>query len=254
MRIYIILLISSCFLVGCDMTEDYNAQDPTHSMAKIPNGFYYYGNFDNHQQVNIDKFWIDQYEVTIKDYKKCIKDGKCSEPLDLNTKGCLYGISNEMLPINCVTPKQAKEYCEFVDKRLPTEQEWEFVAKGIVYSSFPWGNDFSKQYACYGVNTPCQVGLHIPTAMGMRFEEACKNWIELKPIYDLAGNVAEITNSEYDKELTNTACSQNCAVRGGSYAATNESDLHVTNRSKIGFNTASPGVGFRCAATYIAGQ
>jgi len=44
-------------------------------------------------------------------------------------------------PVRGVEYESAQKYCAWVGKRLPTEDEWEFVARGPERKIFPWGND-----------------------------------------------------------------------------------------------------------------
>ncbi|HKG53138.1 MAG TPA: formylglycine-generating enzyme family protein [Anaerolineales bacterium] len=93
--------------------------------------------------VLLDAFWLDHTEVTNEMYRRCVRAKKCDEPSDL-----LYyddpQFSNH--PVVFVSWTNAVTYCSSVDRRLPTEAEWEKAAtwnpvrnEKIVY---PWGNEY----------------------------------------------------------------------------------------------------------------
>ncbi len=44
-------------------------------------------------------------------------------------------------PVRGIDYETANAYCRWRGKRLPTEDEWEFVARGVDHKVFPWGND-----------------------------------------------------------------------------------------------------------------
>src|SRR5262249_17539583 len=55
---------------------------------------------------------------------------------------CNFGKEGrENHPINCVAWQLADAYCKVKKKRLPTEAEWEFAARGSDGRKFPWGDD-----------------------------------------------------------------------------------------------------------------
>src|SRR5690606_17832947 len=65
----------------------------------------------------------------------------CSPPaVMLNDRPTWAVPGKENHPINGVTWNQAVEYCAWKGKRLPTEAEWEFAARGDDARIFPWGN------------------------------------------------------------------------------------------------------------------
>src|ERR1044072_2081175 len=93
--------------------------------------------------VLLDAFWLDQTEVTNEMYSKCVDAGKCKQPSD-PTYYNDPAYSNH--PVSSVSWTEAVTYCTWVDRRLPTEAEWEKAAiwdpttnQKLVY---PWGNEY----------------------------------------------------------------------------------------------------------------
>ena len=93
--------------------------------------------------VQLDAFWLDRTEVTNEMYRRCVQAEKCDEPsnlLDYNNPQ----YSN--YPVVFVSWTNAVTYCSSVNRRLPTEAEWEKAAawnpvrnEKLVY---PWGNEY----------------------------------------------------------------------------------------------------------------
>jgi formylglycine-generating enzyme required for sulfatase activity len=125
----------------------------TTEMVSIPAGEFLMGSSARDSQadsdekpqhtVYLDAFWIDKYEVTNAQYKKCVDAGKCSRPSDTSssTRTSYYGnVSFDDYPVIYVSWNDAKAYCEWAGKRLPTEAEWEKAARGTDERVYPWGS------------------------------------------------------------------------------------------------------------------
>jgi eukaryotic-like serine/threonine-protein kinase len=93
--------------------------------------------------VYLDAFWIDQTEVTNAMYNRCVQSGTCKQPSD-TTYFTDPDYSDN--PVVFVSWNDAKAYCSFADRRLPTEAEWEKAASWDPVKNekrvYPWGNDF----------------------------------------------------------------------------------------------------------------
>ena len=87
-----------------------------------------------YHQVYLDAFYIDKFEVTQGDYDQCVSAGKCRD----NKK--YDGFTGDRQPVVGVDWNDAKNYCEWAGKSLPTEAEWEKAARGTDGRKYPWGN------------------------------------------------------------------------------------------------------------------
>lgn len=154
--------------------------------------------------VSIGPLCVDTNEVTADQYAACVKGGKCTaDHLKCATQATFEAADKGNHPIVCVDFNQAVAYCTAQGKRLPTDEEWEWAARGGAEGwSFPWGNTQPKEQLCWsGIRTrngTCAVG---STPAGDNPQG----------IHDLAGNVFEWTTSRGD------ARSKARVGRGGSW-------------------------------------
>ncbi len=83
--------------------------------------------------VYIKSFKMDVKEVTVAQFKECVKAGSCSkENFQTNSYKEYYNYGakgEENNSMNAVYWYGAYEYCKWAGKRLPTEEEWKYAAK-----------------------------------------------------------------------------------------------------------------------------
>lgn len=94
--------------------------------------------------VTLAAFWIDEAEVTNRTYALCVEAGSCPPPQEPSsyTREAYFGDPKyEEYPVVRVAWKDAKAYCEWAGRRLPTEAEWEKAARGTDGRLYPWGDE-----------------------------------------------------------------------------------------------------------------
>ncbi|XP_077930661.1 inactive C-alpha-formylglycine-generating enzyme 2 isoform X6 [Halichoerus grypus] len=152
------------------------------------------------------------------------------------------------LPVVHVSWNDARAFCAWRGKRLPTEEEWEFAARGGLKGQlYPWGNQFQPNRTnLWQGNFPkgdkAEDGFHGVSPVNAFPPQ--NNY----GLYDLLGNVWEWTASPYQ------ATGQDMRVlRGASWIDTADGSANhrarVTTRMGNTPDSASDNLGFRCASS-----
>ena len=92
--------------------------------------------------VTVSGFQMTKSEVTVAQYRACVKAKACTEPSTKNNNGdCNWDYPDRSdHPVNCVEWSQGKAFAAWVGGRLPTEAEREYAARGTDGRKYPWGD------------------------------------------------------------------------------------------------------------------
>ena len=207
-------------------------------------------------EVILDAFWIDQTEVSNGQYKACVDAGKCPPPMINEAELSSANFGNpkyDNYPVVNVLWENAVSYCSWVNRRLPTEAEWEKAARGTDGRLYPWGNklpwdmieknDILLNYNQSKIDTTTPV-------------DEYKNGASPYGAYNMAGNVSEWVADWFSATYYEISPSRNPlgpdkpdeyhghVLRGGSYAEGLWTTIATARRMTVPFAQM---IGFRCA-------
>ncbi|MCK5387517.1 MAG: formylglycine-generating enzyme family protein [Gammaproteobacteria bacterium] len=234
------------FLMGCSL------QDPACDKDEGPTGG---------TPVSVPLFYIDKYEVSVAEYKKCLKSKNCKRPKDFKrNKYCnLDAPQRGNHPINCIDWQDAKQYCSWKGGRLPFEAEWEKAARAGTQSRYPSGHNISCKNAIFddGKTTGSVKGEHDGCGEDRTWNRA-KRKANAFGLYDMHGNAGEWMQNWYVKDaITNLYAKGKLAlpadgarklVRGGSWDENRENLRSSFRNVKLpdSGDAVYGSIGFRC--------
>ncbi len=206
-------------------------------------------------QVSIATFWMDRFAVTNAEFQKFTRSrpewrkGRVGGDYLRHWQGDNFPASLRRLPVVFVSWYAAVAYADWAGKRLPTEAEWEFAARGGLRNPrYPWGDEepapSRANYRASGVRGPVAVGTYPPNPYGL-FELVGNVWqFCLDPW--LPYSSAPFRQTDEDLRRMRLATAERRSIRGGSFDAV-PFNLRVTARDSHGADHPVAHVGFRCA-------
>jgi formylglycine-generating enzyme required for sulfatase activity len=197
--------------------------------------------------VTVASFAMDKTEVTNAEYAEFVAATNRKPPVDWD--GNKPAAGQEQLPVTNVSLDDAKAYAIWLSKRdgvtyrLPTEEEWEYAARGGDKENlYPWGQSWID-----GRSATKDADLKQPKPVGS-YPDGKARWEQL----DMIGNVWEWTSSKAyyypGSNLIVKPEQQNWAIiRGGSILSEThgEKAITATHRDWIDPTTKNEVLGFR---------
>lgn len=225
-------------------------------MVYIPGGHHRQRNRDRKwREVDVAPFWLDRYEVTVAEYRRCVTAGACPMPyaatsgysdIDLSPLVCTWEMEDgAKLPINCVDTSHENAYCAWAEKRTVVAYEWTWAMQGREWRrKYPWGDEpGSCELAIVDVNMDDDVrgcGRGRPWPTGSRPKDVTRDGV-----YDMAGNVGEGARVAFPEDF---AANEYGAVEGCGAAWTLRPYSDGLGHCAMSSVTAySDNAGFRCA-------
>lgn len=210
-------------------------------MVLIPGGVFEMGRdaSDEYERpphfVEVRPFYLDRTEVTNDQYKAFVETTGHVAPQHWRGNQPPAGEGNH--PVVNVSWQDANAYAEWVGKRLPTEEEWEFAARGSDGRLYPWGSDWNQDFA----NTAeSNAGAIVEVG---RYPGGASPF----GVLDLCGNVWEWTASDLRSYQTQAILvADRKVIRGGAYDVRNDRAT-TTYRGAVQADKFYPKTGFRCA-------
>ncbi|HYF64690.1 MAG TPA: SUMF1/EgtB/PvdO family nonheme iron enzyme [Herpetosiphonaceae bacterium] len=230
-------------------------------------------NFTDEQpqrHITVDTFWLDVNEVTNRDFQVFVRTTGYTTTAEVNQRSSIWNDQDKRSdvvdfanwkhpggpqtditaildhPVVHVSWYDAQAYCEWANKRLPTEAEWEIAARGPEGLAFPWGNTWD----------PSLANIATGTAVGTRTVGSYPDGRSPYGVHDLLGNAFEWVADWYDplayqgegvvNPLVNNDQSHERVRRGGSWASMSGWS-HGSWRSSAAPDLTNNVMGFRCA-------
>ncbi len=259
------------FQMGTTLEEGMQAMDECATYGKVCDDPNWISDSIPPHQTTVDSFEMEIYEVSLQQYvtflnwlgpnehrtgcggNPCIKTTQ-EEPNSLvNFDGETYSIRNPDFyanhPVTNVTWWGAREYCQTLNRRLPTEAEWERAARGPQNYIYPWGFEYNPQLARSSLSDE----------VGTMPIDSFASGASPYGIFNMAGNVSEWVfdwyQVDYYTQMANNpepnprgpAAGTEKVIRGGSWD-TIPLFLRAVHRMSQRPDEPIASIGFRCVA------
>jgi len=229
-------------------------------MIQIPGGPFWMGGNEGSQaeqpthEVFLDDYCIDATLVTNEDFSRFVDatgyrtsaEQRFSNGRTWRTFSILERSNH---PVVCVSWHDANAYARWLDKRLPSEAEWEKAAKGGCESVYSWGNEPPRADLTNWLPAPTSGG-SLPTAPVKAYPPNPFG------LFDMTGTVWQWCADWYAEDYYSSGVPANPlgpprgeyrVRRGGAFNVREAFRLRCANRGAMLPDQSWPNLGFRCA-------
>lgn len=249
---FVFILITVLGSISCIEKKPGEVPEPLieQEMVIIPGGIFIMGDstegdhFPPHE-VSIDSFYVDKYEVTNAQYYNYCQETEADLPEFWGMTEFHSGMNFPNNPVTGISWSEANKYAEWAGKRLLTEAEWEYAARGgLIGKKYPFGDEIDSTLAnCtfYGITKGIvPVGSYASNQFGL---------------FDMAGNVTEWVSDYYSASYYSSSPFENPTgpedgkfkiIRGGGWHSGPYCN-RVYFRNALPPNWRDFNIGFRCA-------
>ena len=237
------------FWVALLLCDSVISQTPGNGMVLIPEGTFIMGknssgpsDWQPEHSVRVNSFYMDIKEVTNSQYYDFCRATNTALPQFWDIKEFRSGLDFPDYPVVGVSYFDAEKYAQWSGKRLPTEAEWEYAARGgLIGKDFPFGDQIDSAKVNYGRKNKgiLQTGSFPANGFGL---------------FDIAGNVWEWTSDNYSGDYYAVSPSENPkgpdkgrfkVIRGGSWHS-GAGCVQTYYRNALPPSWVDFAVGFRC--------
>jgi len=211
-------------------------------MLLVPAGDFHFGSAADQslRTVSLPAFYVDETEVSNEEYQRFCQATGHAPPQSPDFA------NHPDYPVTNVSYDDAVAYAAWAGKRLPTEEEWEKVARGTDDRTFPWGDT--------PWNDPVPDTLQPVTSEPLRRSPY--------GAYNMAGNAWEWTATSYAPTAEDTAGMKKLlrgqsfsadwrTIKGGSFAPGSKEDFAIAKHRGLPIDARSVWIGFRCVRSAV---
>lgn len=234
--------VSGLRIVGVNAHGCEEAENPTDGtvLVRIPGGRFVMGSNERPDEKPVRTlfaagFWMARTPVTCQQFGRFVEATGYTADGDWASCRRNWGMNAAVARISW---DDAAAYCAWAGLRLPTEEEWEYAARGSDGRRYPWGNGWDPAFCRNDEARVSRGAVSVGSYPQGASPFGC---------LDMAGNVWEWTDSPYAPYGGRRVQSHERVLRGGAWALGDATEFRCSARRSAPPDATHGTWGFRCA-------